>query len=246
MHENNAANTAQTGSANALLQCNALSKNYGTRPALAGVTVSFTKGRIVGLLGPNGSGKTTLMKLASGLLTPTSGEVRINGQTPGVETKKRVAYLPERTYLPSGMRVREALALFSDFYADFNMEKAKHMLSDLGIDVQDKLSAMSKGTREKMQLILVMSRAADVYLLDEPIGGVDPAARDYILNTIIRNYDENAVLVISTHLIGDIEKVLDDVVIIQNGRVVLADSVDNIRAEKGVSIDALFREVFKC
>lgn len=228
------------------LQCNALTKRYGTKPALCGVTVGFEAGRIVGLLGPNGSGKTTLMKLACGLLTPTEGEVLIGGVRPGVETKKRVAYLPERSYLPASMRVTEALAFFADFYPDFDIEKARAMLKDLSIGEADKLSAMSKGTREKVQLILVMSRNADVYLLDEPIGGVDPAARDYILNTIIRNYNETATLIISTHLIGDIEKILDDVVMIQNGQVVIADSVDHMREEKGMSVDALFREVFKC
>ena len=229
-----------------MLQCNALTKKYGTKQALNGITVGFAQGRIVGLLGPNGSGKTTLMKLACGLLTPTSGQVLIGGTAPGVETKQHVAYLSERNYLPTGMRVKEALKFFGDFYADFNAEKAIAMLQDLGIGLLDKISAMSKGTQEKMQLILVMSREADLYLLDEPIGGVDPAARDYILNTIIRNYSEKATLIISTHLIGDIEKVLDDVVMIQNGQVVLADSVDNIRSEKGMSVDAYFREVFKC
>lgn len=229
-----------------LLECSALTKQYGTHPALCGVTASVTKGRIVGLLGPNGSGKTTLLKLACGLLTPTSGEIRIDGIAPGIETKKRVAYLPERTYLPSNMRVDEALKFFGDFYDNFNLAKATAMLADLGIGQRDKLSAMSKGTREKVQLILVMSREAELYLLDEPIGGVDPAARDYILNTIIRNYNENASILLSTHLIGDVEKVLDDVLMIQAGRVVMADSVDHIRMEKGVSVDALFREVFKC
>lgn len=228
------------------LQCNALCKNYGVKPALKNFTVGFEPGRIVGLLGPNGSGKTTLIKLAAGLLTPTAGEVLVNGQVPGPATKTRVAYLPERTYLPAHMRVAQAMDLFRDFYVDFDHIKALSMLSDLGISPADKLSGMSKGTREKVQLILVMSRAAELYLLDEPIGGVDPAARDYILNTIIRNYNETATLVISTHLIGDIEKVLDDVVMIQNGSVVLADSVDHIRETQNTSVDALFREVFKC
>ncbi|MEG1381980.1 MAG: ABC transporter ATP-binding protein [Ruthenibacterium sp.] len=229
-----------------ILQCNALCKIYGTRHALHDLTLQMDEGRIVGLIGPNGSGKTTLMKLACGLLTPTSGEILIGGNAPGIESKRHVAYLPERTYLPANMRVREALVMFSDFYADFNREKATSMLADLSINANDKLSAMSKGTREKVQLVLVMSRAAQLYLLDEPIGGVDPAARDYILNTIIRNYSENATLVISTHLIGEIEKILDDVVMIQNGGVVLADSVDHVREEKGMSVDAYFREVFKC
>ncbi len=230
----------------AILECKALTKMYGHKTALENLTVNFEKGRIVGLLGPNGSGKSTLMKLASGLLVPTGGSVLINGQAPSPDTKRHVAYLPERTYLPAAMRVIEAIDFFRDFYNDFDSVKALAMLSDLNISPVDKLSSMSKGTREKVQLILVMSRTADLYLLDEPIGGVDPAARDYILNTIIRNYNENATLVISTHLIGDIEKVLDDVVFIQNGKLALSDSVDNIRETKNTSVDALFREVFKC
>ena len=219
----------------AVLTCSALTKAYGPNKALDNFTAVFSGGRITGLLGPNGSGKTTLMKLAAGLLVPTGGSLRVCGQAPGPQTKARVAYLPERTYLPAGLRVREALE-----------EKAVSMLADLKIQPGDKISAMSKGTREKVQLVLVMSRAAGLYLLDEPIGGVDPAARDYILDTIIRNYSEDAALVLSTHLIGDIEKVLDDVVMIDGGRLVASGSVDELRAAQGKSIDAFFREVFKC
>ena len=186
------------------------------------------------------------MKLAAGLLVPTGGSLRVCGQAPGPQTKARVAYLPERTYLPAGLRVREALELFCDFYADFSREKAVSMLADLKIQPGDKISAMSKGTREKVQLVLVMSRAAGLYLLDEPIGGVDPATRDYILSTIIGNYNPEAAVIISTHLIADVEKVLDEVIFINQGQVVLQSSVDEIREEKGMSVDALFREVFKC
>lgn len=230
----------------AVLTCSALTKAYGPNKALDNFTAVFSGGRITGLLGPNGSGKTTLMKLAAGLLVPTGGSLRVCGQAPGPQTKARVAYLPERTYLPAGLRVREALELFCDFYADFSREKAVSMLADLKIQPGDKISAMSKGTREKVQLVLVMSRAAGLYLLDEPIGGVDPATRDYILSTIIGNYNPEAAVVISTHLIADVEKVLDEVIFIHQGHVTLQSTVDDIREEKGMSVDALFREVFKC
>ena len=230
----------------AVLTCSALTKAYGPNKALDNFTAVFSGGRITGLLGPNGSGKTTLMKLAAGLLVPTGGSLRVCGQAPGPQTKARVAYLPERTYLPAGLRVREALELFCDFYADFSREKAVSMLADLKIQPGDKISAMSKGTREKVQLVLVMSRAAGLYLLDEPIGGVDPATRDYILSTIIGNYNPEAAVIISTHLIADVEKVRDEVIFINQGQVVLQSSVDEIREEKGMSVDALFREVFKC
>ena len=230
----------------AVLTCSALTKAYGPNKALDNFTAVFSGGRITGLLGPNGSGKTTLMKLAAGLLVPTSGSLRVCGQAPGPQTKARVAYLPERTYLPAGLRVREALELFCDFYADFSREKAVSMLADLKIQPGDKISAMSKGTREKVQLVLVMSRAAGLYLLDEPIGGVDPATRDYILSTIIGNYNPEAAVIISTHLIADVEKVLDEVIFINQGQVVLQSSVDEIREEKGMSVDALFREVYRC
>lgn len=230
----------------AILSCQGLTKCYGPKTALADFTYDFPKGRIIGLLGPNGSGKTTLLKLAAGLLVPTRGTVRINGMAPGTETKKRVSFLPERNYLPAGMRVREAVEFFGDFYEDFQLDKVAEMLKDLGVQPNDKLGAMSKGTREKLQLALVMSRRAELYLLDEPIGGVDPAARDYILNTIIRNYNEDATIILSTHLIGDIETVFDDIIMIGGGHLALAGRVDDIREENGKSIDALFREVFRC
>lgn len=229
-----------------ILECRNLVKSYGNKVALEGIDLSIKRGRIVGLLGPNGSGKSTLIKLANGLLTPTSGELLINGNKPGIETKKIVSYLPERTYLADWMKVSDIINFFKDFYEDFNVEKAYDMLSKLNINANDKLKTMSKGTKEKVQLILVMSREAELYFLDEPIAGVDPAARDYILNTIISNYNENATVVISTHLISDIEQILDDVIFISYGKIYLSKSVDEIREEEGKSVDALFREVFRC
>ena len=229
-----------------ILECKGLTKDYGNKKALDGIDLTIKKGRIVGLLGPNGSGKSTLIKLANGLLTPTNGEILIKGMKPGVETKKIVSYLPERTYLNNWMRVSDIIKFFSDFYEDFNSEKAYDMLGKLKINANDKLKTMSKGTKENVQLILVMSREADLYFLDEPIAGVDPAARDYILNTIITNYNENSTIVISTHLISDIEKVLDDVIFISYGEIYLTKSVDDIREEEGKSVDELFREVFRC
>ncbi|MFA9381241.1 MAG: ABC transporter ATP-binding protein, partial [Acetanaerobacterium sp.] len=218
-----------------VFECKNLSKSYSGKPALSGVNMTVGRGRIVGLLGPNGSGKSTLIKLANGLITPTAGDVLIAGQHPGVESKEIVSYLPERTYLSDWMRVRDMIAFFEDFYKNFNSEKAYEMLAKLDIQADDRLKTMSKGTREKVQLILVMSREAQLYLLDEPIGGVDPAARDYILNTIITNYSENATVIISTHLIADIEQVLDDVMFLSNGCVSLTGSVDEIRAAHGKS-----------
>lgn len=229
-----------------ILQCSHLSKHFGYLRALDDVTFSLERGRIIGLLGPNGSGKSTLIKLASGLLVPSQGEILVDGQKPGLETKLQVSYLPERTYLNNWMRVRDMIDFFGDFNSNFDKAKAFEMLRRLNINVRDRLKTMSKGTKEKVQLILVMSRNADLYLLDEPIGGVDPAARDYILNTIITNYNENASVVISTHLIADVERVLDDVVFICNGKVTLTSSVDDIREGQGKSVDALFREVFRC
>lgn len=229
-----------------ILECKGLTKDYGNKKALDGIDLTIKKGRIVGLLGPNGSGKSTLIKLANGILTPTNGEILIKGMKPGVETKKIVSYLPERTYLNNWMRVSDIIKFFSDFYEDFNSEKAYDMLGKLKINANDKLKTMSKGTKEKVQLILVMSREADLYFLDDPIAGVDPAARDYILNTIITNYNENSTIVISTHLISDIEKVLDDVIFISYGEIYLTKSVDDIREEEGKSVDELFREVFRC
>ncbi|HIT67137.1 MAG TPA: ABC transporter ATP-binding protein [Candidatus Merdisoma merdipullorum] len=229
-----------------LLNCQALSKRYGYKTALDSINLSLERGRIIGLLGPNGSGKTTLIKLINGLLAPSSGFLTINGSVPGPETKKIVSYLPERTYFNSWMKVTDILNFFCDFYENFDRNRASDMLHRLGINENDRLSSMSKGTKEKVQLIMVMSRDAQLYCLDEPIGGVDPAARDYILQTIITNYNENASVLISTHLIADIENVLDDVIFIQEGHIRLHASVDEIREQEGKSVDALFREVFRC
>ena len=230
----------------AVLECKALTKNYGHTAALDGVDFAIEPGRIVGLLGPNGSGKTTLIKLANGLLTPTGGEILVCGMAPGKETHALVSYLPERTAIPTWMTTTQLLDFYQDFYADFRRDAAEEMLQHLNIQPRQHIKQMSKGTREKVQLIMVMSRAAKLYLLDEPIGGVDPATRDYILSTIIGNYNPEAAVVISTHLISDVEKVLDDVIFINQGRVMLQSSVDQIREEKGMSVDELFREVFKC
>jgi ABC-type multidrug transport system, ATPase component len=229
-----------------ILESDGLTKKFGSKAALSAVNLKIERGQIVGLLGPNGSGKTTLIKLANQLLTPTSGTLLIDGKKPGIETKKIVSYLPEKTYLNDWMRVHQIIEFFSDFYDNFKAERAYEMLKSLNINANDRLKTMSKGTKEKVQLILVMSREADLYLLDEPIGGVDPAARDYILKTILGNYNENATVIISTHLISDIENILDYVVFINQGQVVLTSSVDEIRGEKGKSVDVLFREVFKC
>ena len=212
-----------------LLNCQNLTKRYGYKTALDNIDLSLERGRIIGLLGPNGSGKTTLIKLINGLLAPSSGSIAINGFAPGPETKKIVSYLPERTYFNSWMKVTDILNFFCDFYEDFDRNRAADMLRRLGIDENERLGAMSKGTKEKVQLIMVMSRDAQLYCLDEPIGGVDPAARDYILQTIITNYNEHASVLISTHLIADIENVLDDVIFIQNGHIRLHASVDEIR-----------------
>ena len=229
-----------------ILQCIGLSKRYGNFTALNGLNLEVNPGRIVGLLGPNGSGKSTLIKLANGLLTPSAGQILIDGKAPGPETKSVVSYLPERTYSSNHMKITDAMAFFKDFYPDFRQERAEQMIASLGIDPNKSLGAMSKGTREKVQLILVMSRAAKLYLLDEPIGGVDPAARDYILNTILNNYEPESTIIISTHLISDIERILDDVIFIQNGFMVLQSSVEDIREKQGKSVDGLFREVFRC
>lgn len=231
---------------NTILECKSLTKNYSGFTALENVNLTLERGRIIGLLGPNGSGKTTLIKLINGLLVQNSGELLINGMSPSPETKKVVSYLPEKTYLPDWMRISDTISFFKDFYQDFDEKRAYDMLTRLKLDPTKRLKSLSKGTKEKVQLILVMSRQADLYCLDEPIGGVDPAARDYILNTIISNYNENATVLISTHLIADIEKVLDEVVFIKNGHVTLHESVDDIRTKEGKSIDTLFREVFKC
>lgn len=232
---------------NELLTCEGLTKSYqkGTN-ALDDIELHIGFGRIVGLLGPNGSGKTTLIKLANGLLQPTAGSIRIAGMDPGPDTKAIVSYLPDAAWLPDWMRVEQLVEMFRDFYADFDPAKANEMLEKLELSPKAALKSLSKGNKEKVQLILAMSRNARLYLLDEPIGGVDPATRDYILSTIISNYNPEAAVVISTHLIADVEKVLDEVLFINQGHLVLQSSVDEIREEKGMSVDALFREVFKC
>ncbi len=229
-----------------ILECKDLTKSFGRTIALDNVSLNITRGKIIGLLGPNGSGKTTFIKLCNNLLTQTRGELYIGGHKPGIETKKIVSYLPERTYLNDWMKVSDLITFFKDFYTDFNTDKAYDMLSKLNINPGDRLKTMSKGTKEKVQLILVMSREAQLYLLDEPIGGVDPAARDYILNTILSNYAENSTIIISTHLISDIEKILDEVIFLKEGKVVLTNTVDELREASEKSIDAIFREVFKC
>lgn len=228
-----------------VLRCNGLTKNYGGVAALKNVNIKLESGKIYGLLGPNGSGKTTLIKLINGLLTPTAGNVTIFGTTPGVVTKGLISYLPDNSYLNSWMRVEQIVEQFADFYTDFRQDAAYRMLEGLGIDRKAKLKNLSKGNKEKVCLILVMSRAAKLYVLDEPIAGVDPATRDYIISTIINNYDPDATVLISTHLISDIEQVLDEVIFIQNGEVTLQKGVDEIREENGKSVDELFREVFR-
>lgn len=229
-----------------LLTCEGLTKHYGAKTALDGVDLHIGFGKIVGLLGPNGSGKTTLIKLANGLLQPDSGSIRIAGMKPGVESKAIVSYLPDADWLPGWMRVEQLVKMFGDFYKDFDPARANEMLANLELSPKDVLKTLSKGNREKVQLILAMSRNARLYLLDEPIGGVDPAARDYILDTIIRNYDPEAAVILSTHLIADVERILDEVIFVSQGQVLFQSTVDAIREEKGKSVDALFREVYKC
>lgn len=229
-----------------LVKIEGLTKVYTNKRALNSINLVIPEGKIVGLLGPNGSGKSTMIKLINGLLEPTSGSIMIKGNKPGIETKKIVSYLPERTYLNDWMNVQEILDFFADFYIDFNMNRAIEMLANLKISLSQKLKTMSKGTKEKVQLILVMAREADLYILDEPIGGVDPAARDYIIKTIINNYSEKSSIIIATHLIQEIESICDEVVFLSQGNIILQGNVDEIREEKGKSIDALFREVFVC
>lgn len=225
---------------------NGLKKIYDYKPALNEIDLCIRKGKIVGLLGPNGSGKTTFIKLLAGLLRPTKGSVLVDGMEVGVDTKAIVSYLPERTYFNSWMKVSECLDYFQDFYADFDREKAEYMLRDLKVDITAKLKTLSKGTKEKVQLVLVMARRAKLYLLDEPIAGVDPAAREYILDTIIKTYNKDATVIISTHLISDIENVLDDFIFINNGKIFDIGSAKDVLEEKGMDLDAYFREVFKC
>lgn len=229
-----------------VLEIKGLNKSYGKKSALENIDLKIERGRIIGLLGPNGSGKTTLIKLINGLLTPNSGAITVDGSPIGEKSRLAVSYLPDKTYLPDWMKVKDVMKMFEDFYENFDIKKAEDMLGKLNINGDERLKALSKGTKEKVQLILVMCRNAKLYLLDEPIGGVDPAARDYILNTIITTYNPDASVVISTHLISDIEKVLDEAVFINNGSIVLHDTVDNIREKEGKSVDGYFREVFKC
>lgn len=223
-----------------------LSKSYGEKKVLDNINLTITNGKIVGLLGKNGAGKTTLIKLINDLLTPTEGKILINGKSVGVETKKIISYLPERTYLNKQMKVTEVLDYFSDFYDNFDKVKALKLLKDLDLDVNMNLSKMSKGMQEKVQLVLVMSRSADLYILDEPLGGVDPATRDYILDTILSNFKENASVIISTHLISDIERILDEVVFIDKGKIILQSGADKLRTKENASIDEVFRRMFKC
>ncbi len=231
---------------NSILECKGLSKSYGRFQALDHVDLTLEPGKIIGLLGPNGSGKTTFIKLINQLLVPDEGTLLIDGNAPGVESKSIISYLPEKTYLDENQKIAETLDFFADFYDDFDRSRAVQMLEKLNISPEARIKTLSKGTKEKVQLILVMSRKAKLYCLDEPIAGVDPAARDYILNTIINNYDENATILISTHLIADIENILDEVIFIQNGRIRLYSDVDSIRVNKRMSIDGYFREVFRC
>ena len=232
-------------STSSLLRLEHVQKNYGKTEALSGVNLDIQPGRIVGLLGPNGSGKTTIIKLINGLLQPTSGQVLINGEKPSPKTKKVVSYLPDTTYLGDNMKIKEVFAMFKDFYSDFDEEKANHLLEDLNLDEKSRLKNLSKGNKEKVQLILVMSRKADLYVLDEPIGGVDPAARDYILRTIIQNRRPNSSVLISTHLIADVEQVLDEALFINQGRILLHENTTVLRNQYGKSIDEIFREQFR-
>ena len=229
-----------------LLEINNLSKFYDDKEVLKDINLSITSGKIIGLLGKNGAGKTTLIKLINDLLTPTTGEILINGKKVGVESKKVISYLPERTYLNKQMKVSEVIDYFKDFYDDFNIEKARSLLKDLDLDDNQKLSKMSKGMQEKVQLVLVMSREADLYILDEPLGGVDPATREYILDTILSNFNEKASVIISTHLISDIERILDEVVFIDKGKIILQSDADKLRNKEKSSIDEIFRRMFKC
>ncbi|NQL66182.1 ABC transporter ATP-binding protein [Streptococcus suis] len=228
-----------------LVELQQVSKSYGGAVALNNVNLKLGAGKIIGLLGPNGSGKTTLIKLLNGLLQPEYGQILINGRTPSPETKAIVSYLPDTTYLNEHMKVSDALAFFTDFYADFDKERAIHLLQDLGIDLNARMKHLSKGNKEKVQLILVMSRQAQLYVLDEPIGGVDPAARDYILTTIVNNYSPTSSVIISTHLISDVEQILDEVIFLHYGSVIRQGNVDDLRIETGESIDQLFRQDFK-
>ena len=229
-----------------LLECKRLSKKFDNKTILDDINFSVSKGKIVGLLGKNGAGKTTLIKLINDLLTIDSGEILFKGKTVGVYSKEHISYLPERTYLDKSMKVREVIKYFSEFYNDFNKERAYKLLNNLNLDSESRIVKMSKGMQEKLQLILVMSRDADLYILDEPLGGVDPATRDYILDTILSNFKEGSSVIISTHLISEIERILDEVVFIDNGKIVLSSSADELREKENASIDEIFRRMFKC
>ena len=229
-----------------LLECRVLCKEFDHKQILKDINLKIPRGKIIGLLGKNGTGKSTLIKLINDLLTPTSGEILINGKKPGVESKRVISYLPERTYLDKSMTVKQAIEYFTDFYDNFSKEKAIKLLKDLDLEIDSKISKMSKGMQEKLQLILVMSREADLYILDEPLGGVDPATRDYILDTILSNFKEGASVIISTHLIADIERILDEVIFIDKGEIVLTSPADELRNKENASIDEIFRRCFKC
>lgn len=229
-----------------LLECKNLCKNYGKKKVLRNINLIIPRGKIIGLLGKNGTGKTTLIKLINDLLVPTSGEILINGKKVGVESKNIISYLPERTYLDKSMTVMGVIKFFSEFYEDFDSKKAEKLIKDLDLDINSKLSKMSKGMQEKVQLVLVMSRKAQLYILDEPLGGVDPATRDYILDTILSNFNEGASVIISTHLISDIERILDEVIFIDKGKIILTSDTDKLREKENSSIDEVFRRMFKC
>ena len=229
-----------------LVECKNINKSFGNKRILKDVNIKIERGKIIGLLGKNGMGKSTLIKLINDLLTPDSGSVLINGKPISIESKKIISYLPERTYLDKSMSVKEVIKYFKDFYDNFDEEKALKLLKDLDLNGDDRLTKMSKGMQEKVQLVLVMSRNADLYILDEPLGGVDPATRDYILDTILSNFNEGASVIISTHLISDIEKILDEVIFIDKGKIILQSSADVLREKEGGSIDEVFRRMFKC
>lgn len=229
-----------------LLECKHLCKEFDDKQILKDINLSIPRGKIIGLLGKNGAGKSTLIKLINDLLTPTSGEILINGEKPGIHSKEIIAYLPERTYLDKEMTIKQAIKYFEEFYTNFDSKLAINLLKDLNLDINKKISKMSKGMQEKLQLILVMSRSAELYILDEPLGGVDPATRDYILDTILSNFNEGASVIISTHLISDIERILDEVIFVDNGEIILTSSADELRNSEKSSIDDIFRRYFKC
>ena len=229
-----------------LLECKNIYKDYDKKQVLKDINLKIPRGKIIGLLGKNGMGKTTLIKLINDLLTPTSGEILVNGKNIGIESKRIISYLPERTYLDKSMTIKQTLEYFTDFYDNFDIEKAKRLIKDLDLEIDTKISKMSKGMQEKLQLILVMSRNAELYILDEPLGGVDPATRDYILDTILNNFNEDASVIISTHLISDIERILDEVIFIDKGKIILSSNADKLREKEKGSIDEIFRRMFKC